>query len=89
MARAHAQSGEMVRLASYGVQLGEHQTTAILKAEELELVRLVEVLRDAPRHVLQVARLPDAKGRLTAPAGLPSAALVEAARGWAGLMLRV
>lgn len=54
-----------------------------------DVLRLVDELRDAPRHVLQVARLPDAQGRLAAPAGFPSAALMEAARGIRGdLLLR-
>lgn len=56
---------------------------------DADVLRLVDELRDAPRHVLQVARLPDAQGRLTAPAGFPSAALMEAARGIRGdLLLR-
>lgn len=56
---------------------------------DADVLRLVEALRDAPRHVLQVARLPDAQGRLTAPAGFPSAALMEAARRIRGdLLLR-
>ena len=56
---------------------------------DADVLRLVDELRDAPRHVLQVARLPDAQGRLTAPAGFPSAALMEAARGIrGGLLLR-
>lgn len=41
MAQAHAQPGEVVRLAPYGSKLSEHKTTAILKSEQLELVRLV------------------------------------------------
>ncbi len=48
---------------------------------DADVLRLVEALCDAPRHVLQIARLPDADGRLTAPAGYPSAALMAAARG--------
>ena len=56
---------------------------------DTDVLRLVEALRDAPRHVLQVARLPDAQGRLTAPAGFQSAALMEAARRIRGdLLLR-
>lgn len=41
MAQTHARPGEIVRLGPYGEQLGERRTTAILKAEQLELVRLV------------------------------------------------
>lgn len=41
MAQAHAQSGEVVSLAPYGGRLAEFKTSAILKAEQLELVRLV------------------------------------------------
>lgn len=41
MAQSHAQSGEVVSLAPYGDRLAAFKTTAILKAEQLELVRLV------------------------------------------------
>lgn len=41
MAQAHAQPGDVVRLQPFGDRLGAQRTTAILKAEQLELVRLV------------------------------------------------
>jgi pyruvate formate lyase activating enzyme len=47
---------------------------------DADVLRLVDSLRDAPRHVLQVARLPDAQGRPTAPVAFPSNALMQAAR---------
>ncbi len=41
MAQNHARPGEVVRLAPFCGRLAEFRTTAILKAEQLELVRLV------------------------------------------------
>ncbi|MFN7692763.1 MAG: anaerobic ribonucleoside-triphosphate reductase activating protein [Burkholderiales bacterium] len=43
-----------------------------------DVLRLVEALRTAPHHVLQVARLPDASGQLRVAAGYPSASLRKA-----------
>ena len=51
MAQAHARPGDVVRLAPYGERLAEHRTTAILKAEQLELVRIVlPAGRGLPEH---------------------------------------
>jgi pyruvate formate lyase activating enzyme len=47
---------------------------------DCDVLRLVEELRDAPRHALQVAQLPGVNGQLQAPQGYPSAALLTAAR---------
>ena len=52
MAQAHARPGEVVRLAPYGERLAEHRTTAILKSEQLELVRIVlPAGRVLPEHL--------------------------------------
>ncbi|MFG6439229.1 anaerobic ribonucleoside-triphosphate reductase activating protein [Roseateles sp. LKC17W] len=47
---------------------------------DADVLRLVEALRDASHHVLQVARLPGPDGRPQLPPGYPSAALLAAAR---------
>jgi pyruvate formate lyase activating enzyme len=47
---------------------------------DADLLRLVRELADVPRHVLQLARLPDASGALRAPIGWPSQALLAEAR---------
>lgn len=41
MAQTHAQSGHVVSVLPLGERLKDAKTTAILKAEELEIVRLV------------------------------------------------
>ncbi|WP_114968893.1 cupin domain-containing protein [Rhodoferax ferrireducens] len=41
MAQNHAQSGQVVSVLPLGAQLNAAKTTAILKAEQLEVVRLV------------------------------------------------
>ena len=54
-----------------------------------DLLRLVHELAGVPRHVLQLARLPDASGVLRPPLAWPSAALLAAARAIRpGLQLR-
>lgn len=56
---------------------------------DAELLRLVRELAGVPRHVLQVARLPDASGSLRAPVAWPSPALLADARAIRpGLLLR-
>lgn len=41
MAQPHAQSGQVVSVLPLGDQLGGAKTTALLKAEQLEIVRIV------------------------------------------------
>ena len=41
MALAHASSGDPIHLAPLGEHLSDAQTTALIKAEQLELVRVV------------------------------------------------
>jgi quercetin dioxygenase-like cupin family protein len=41
MAQAHADSGQLVSVLPLGERLRQSKTTAILKAEQLEIVRLV------------------------------------------------
>jgi quercetin dioxygenase-like cupin family protein len=41
MAQPHAQSGEVVSVLPLGQRLGGARTTALLKAEQLEIVRIV------------------------------------------------
>lgn len=41
MAQRHARSGESVRLAPLGEQIGDARTTAVIKGRQLEVVRLV------------------------------------------------
>lgn len=41
MAQPHARSGEVVNLSPLGERLADARTTAILKAQQLEIVRLV------------------------------------------------
>ncbi len=54
-----------------------------------DLLRLVHELAGVPRHVLQLARLPDASGVLRPPLAWPSAALLAEARAIRpGLQLR-
>lgn len=47
---------------------------------DADLLRLVNELADAPRHVLQVARLPDEAGVLRSPVAWPSAPLLAVMR---------
>jgi pyruvate formate lyase activating enzyme len=47
---------------------------------DTDLLRLVRHLTGVPRHVLQVARLPDASGRLRAPVAWPTPTLLAEAR---------
>ena len=41
MAQTHAQSGQVVSVLPLGTTLGTAKTTAVLKAEQLEVVRIV------------------------------------------------
>lgn len=41
MAQVHAQSGQVVSILPLGVQLSEARTTALLKSEQLEIIRIV------------------------------------------------
>jgi len=41
MAQVHAQSGQVVSVRPFGDRLGSVRTTAILKADQLEVVRVV------------------------------------------------
>lgn len=41
MAQAHVQSGQVVRVRALGADLAGARTTALLKAEQLEVVRVV------------------------------------------------
>ncbi|CAM3904703.1 anaerobic ribonucleoside-triphosphate reductase activating protein [Roseateles saccharophilus] len=57
--------------------------------DDVGLLRLVRELADVPRHVLQLARLPDASGALRTPVAWPSPALLAQARAIRpGLQLR-
>ena len=54
MAQPHANSGELVSLTPLAGQLSDARTTAILKAEQLELVRIVLPKgRSMPEHHVQ------------------------------------
>jgi len=56
---------------------------------DADLLRLVRELADVPRHVLQLARLPDAAGTPRAPVAWPPPALLAEARAIRpGLLLR-
>ena len=41
MAIAHAMSGEVISIQPYGASIAESQTTAIVKTETLEIIRMV------------------------------------------------
>lgn len=51
MAQAHARSGEVVSLRPFGATLPDARTQAVLKAPQLEVVRLVlQAGAELPRH---------------------------------------
>jgi quercetin dioxygenase-like cupin family protein len=54
MAQPHARSGEVVKLAPLGEQLALERSTAILKSEQLEVVRIVLPKgKSFPQHSVQ------------------------------------
>lgn len=51
MAQHHARPGDVIRLEPFGERLAEQRTTALLKAGQLELVRIVLLAgRGLPEH---------------------------------------
>jgi quercetin dioxygenase-like cupin family protein len=54
MAQPHAQSGQVVNLSPFAQSLPDERTTAIIKAEQLEVVRIVLAAgKTMPEHYVQ------------------------------------
>ncbi len=67
-------------LQSGGVDFECRSTVHPAWFTDADVLRLVRELANVPRHVLQLARLPDASGTARAPIAWPSAALLAEAR---------
>ena len=88
-ASTRAVRDSLALLRASGVDFECRSTVHPAWFSDADLLRLVRELAGVPRHVLQLARLPDASGSLRAPVAWPSPALLAEARAIRpGLLLR-
>ena len=88
-ASTRAVRDSLALLRASGVDFECRSTVHPAWFSDADLLRLVRELAGVPRHVLQLARLPDASGSLRAPVAWPSPALRAEARAIRpGLLLR-